>query len=100
MGGQAQEGPGQGAFDDFRVLGLAQGDDHHVARGALGDDQDGGAVARAHDQIGLPMAGHRAAFDLGRALADVDRAGQQARELGTRAGGGAAPGLLASQMPN
>lgn len=71
MGGQVSEGPGQGPGDALGVFGRAQRDDDHVAGDALGDHQDGGSVARTHDQVGLPVTGHLSVLHLGGSLTDV-----------------------------
>jgi hypothetical protein len=88
--GQVLEGADECAGDADRVFGAAKRHDHHVAGDPFGDDQNGGAIARAHNQVGLPVSGHFPVLHLGGSFADIDRSGQLAGELGASTRGGTA----------
>jgi len=55
--------------------------DHGVAVNSLGDDQNGGAITRALNNVGLTVSVHFANFHLGRTFIDIIRNGQLAREF-------------------
>lgn len=61
---------------------------------AFGDDQNGRAVACAHDQIDLPVSGHLTTLHLGRQFADVDRSRNWPESLPLARGAGLRRGFL------
>ena len=78
---QPLEGFGKGFGDAGSVLGASQGHNHDITGNPFSDDQDGSAIAGAHDKVRLPVARDFTAIDLGRPFSDVDGTRQATGEL-------------------
>ena len=63
----------------------------HQAAGAPHQNTDRGRVARALDEVALPLPGHHAVLDLGRAQVNADQLGDLAAPSTPRVGGSRVP---------